>query len=498
MPSFPVNARAWEFVASTKRRKKAKSAPARKSRGRKVTAAQKESPRKRRVRSVVKRRPRVRSRVVDTTAPRWPGRALYFKCWADEWVFNGIRKTLVNRGWTDLGNLCNPQDVNELEDVAKCNKGHRLPRRCLWWIHEDDARRLKDLPAESMATARHCLATFLGTDAAVTKVAITQQLMGEAFYPEAYVLPEEIKKLKKAMGRSKHTYWIAKPRNDYAGHGIVCYESKQKEFVKLINDKSHKEFVVQSYIPNPLLIGGYKFHFRMYTILTGICEKFEAWMLKDGTALFSTEKYKNTLDTLGNNFDKFIHLTNWSVNYVKGNDRLQEDKDRIGVGCEWPVSKVLKMIKQDRPEFSVEKFWKDMAYICAKTMHVISQWKNVRRHKKINDKHPRFEDFGLDLLMDENFKIWLLEANTQVGLNANAKYFPDPNCKSECKQATGCEKCRNGVNVRYKINNRVMEDVINASLDLMQLDVPQKKIRCLEPLHPIIWKEQHRKSKKGL
>jgi len=488
MPSFPPNSRAWVFKPT---KKKAKSAP---RKGRKESSSTKRTPKKKRAHSVVKKQSR-KIAPVDDTAPRWPARALFFKCWADEWVFDGIRKTLVNRGWTDLGNLCNPKDVSELDDVARCYKGHTLPRRCLWWIHEDDSRRLKYLPKESMATARHCLATFMGTDAAVTKVAITQQLMGEDFYPEAYILPGEIKILKKAMKQKKKTYWIAKPKNDYAGHGIIVYESKQKEFVELINDKGHKEFVVQSYIPKPLLIGGYKFHFRMYTILTGVCDNFEAWMLKDGTALFSTEKYRNTMDTLGNKFNKYIHLTNWSVNYVKENqERLKENKDVIGVGCEWPVGKVLKMIKKTFPRFDVDKFWKDMAYICAKTMHAVAQWKHVKRNKALNDKHPRFEDFGLDLLMDENFKIWLLEANTQVGLNANAKYFPDPKCK--CEINTGCEDCRNGVNVRYKQNNRVMEDVINASLDLMQLDVPRKKIRILEPLHPIIWKLQNEDEKK--
>jgi len=286
--------------------------------------------------------------------------------------------------------------------------------------------------------------------------------------------------------------WIAKPRNEYAGRGIVVYNKDQDEFKNLIKGDGGKEFVVQTYIENPLLLGGFKFHFRIYTILTGVGENFECWMYKDGHGLFSTQPYSDDLSTVGNNFKELVHLTNWSINFVKDNPDLRKNKPVIGVGCEWTVSSTLKLIKKNYPAFDAKNFWDDMARICAVTMYKIAQWPYVKRHKKENNKHPRFENFGMDLMMDSNFKIWLLEANTEVGLNPVYENFPDEKCTNErclTQQKNGCPDCRAGKNLRSKSNNKVITEVINFTLDLMQLDCGKDvvtKNKRLIPLHGYI------------
>merc|ERR1719334_114456 len=124
----------------------------------------------------------------------------------------------------------------------------------------------------------------------------------------------------------KKSYWITKPADDYAGKGMRVYESSQQEFKDIITPSTGKAFVVQRYIPNSLLIGGFKFHFRMYAILTGVLDNFEAYMYKDGHALFCTKEYSLDAGTIGKDFDPFVHLTNWSINFVKGNADLARDK----------------------------------------------------------------------------------------------------------------------------------------------------------------------------
>ena len=78
-------------------------------------------------------------------------------------------------------------------------------------MHEDDARRL--IPLANTTRKKHSIATFMGTDAAVTKVAITEQLNGKDFYPTSFVLPKERKALAKFVKRDPNSYWISKPRN---------------------------------------------------------------------------------------------------------------------------------------------------------------------------------------------------------------------------------------------------------------------------------------------
>jgi len=421
--------------------------------------------------AILKRREREASE-----EPRWPARARFFKSWTDDAAFDEVRMILTKRGWTDLGDVCSPHNTKELIDIAQCKNNHSLPRRCLWWVHEDDGRRLKHLPKESMGNARHCISTFLGTNAAVTKVAITEQLKNEAFYPLSFVLPKELDELQEAMKSKDNEWWICKPRDDFAGQGIKVYKGTQKEFNDLISIKKQSDFVVQKYIPNALCIGQYKFHFRMYTVLTGVLDKYEAFLYNDGHALFSTVKYKLDESNVGNGFDTLMHLTNWSQNFVKNNEYLWEDKDVIGPGCEWAVSRALHAIEKENPKFSYEKFWKDMIKLCANTMHSISQWKRVKTLRAQNDEHPRFENFGLDVLMDTDCNIYLMEANTEVGLNSSMAMFPDELCENPLCEKNGCTKCyRRGKNVRAKENNKVIEEVVNSTINLMQLDVPYSK-----------------------
>jgi len=266
----------------------------------------------------------------DSSKPKWPMKSRNFKCWTDDVAFDLVRDTLKKRGWRDRGRLCDPNDVNQLIKISQGKHG-RLYARCLWWVHEDDARRLK--PLSETVGEKHCIATFMGTDAAVTKIAITELLNGTDFYPAAFVLPKERKLLLKIIRQDPNTYWISKPRNDYAGNGCLVYHSGQKMFKDIMKIRKGKEFVVQRYIHNPFLLSNYKFHFRMYTILSGVYP-FKCYLYRDGHALFSTKPYTLSKNTLAENFDTFIHLTNWSVNHSKGNEHLAENKPGVGIGCE--------------------------------------------------------------------------------------------------------------------------------------------------------------------
>jgi len=166
---------------------------------------------------------------------------------------------------------------------------------------------LKGLP--KIVGKNHCVSSFLGTNAATTKIAITRALNGSDFYPIAFCLPKERNLLNAFLEKFSNTYWILKPRNGYAGMGCRVFNSYQESFKKLIAVDKGTEFVVQRYIRNPFLISGYKFHFRMYAILSGI-DPFRAYLLRDGHVLFSTKPYTLANSTLGEKFDKFIHLTN--------------------------------------------------------------------------------------------------------------------------------------------------------------------------------------------
>ena len=67
---------------------------------------------------------------------------------------------------------------------------------------------------------------------------------------------------------------------------------------------------MQRYIPNPLLIHGYKFDLRIYVVVTSYCP-LRIYMYKDSLVRLSTELYSTSQKTAS---VREMHLTNYSVN----------------------------------------------------------------------------------------------------------------------------------------------------------------------------------------
>jgi tubulin polyglutamylase TTLL2 len=82
--------------------------------------------------------------------------------------------------------------------------------------------------------------------------------------------------------------------------------------------------VVQSYIENPLLIGGYKFDLRLYVCVPSY-QPLTIYLYKHGIVRFATEKF--SLESID---DSFRHLTNFSLN--KLGPGYNEKKERVGAG----------------------------------------------------------------------------------------------------------------------------------------------------------------------
>lgn len=89
------------------------------------------------------------------------------------------------------------------------------------------------------------------------------------FYPTSFAMPKENERFEREIRKSKSPMWIYKPKNDYGGAGCYVYDVRMPEFeAKIKKDmEKRRNFVLQRYIENPLLIGGYKFHMRVFLYL---------------------------------------------------------------------------------------------------------------------------------------------------------------------------------------------------------------------------------------
>ncbi len=95
-----------------------------------------------------------------------------------------------------------------------------------------------------------------------------------------------------------------KPEASSQGKGIFLVKSYEEI-------PSLERYVVQKYIPRPLLIEGLKFDLRLYVLLA-CCDPLRIFIYKDGLARLATKKYQKP--TSKNMSNTYMHLTNYSIN----------------------------------------------------------------------------------------------------------------------------------------------------------------------------------------
>ena len=93
-----------------------------------------------------------------------------------------------------------------------------------------------------------------------------------------------------------------KPANLSRGRGIHLIDDISEINV---DDLS----VISRYITNPLLINGHKFDLRIYVMVSSY-EPLRVYVFKEGLARFASETYTSSV----NKDNKFMHLTNYSIN----------------------------------------------------------------------------------------------------------------------------------------------------------------------------------------
>jgi len=160
--------------------------------------------------------------------------------------------------------------------------------------------------------------------------------------------------------------------------------------------------VIQKYIERPLLYRGRKFDIRLWVMLT---HKMDVYVFKEGHLKASSLPY-NLSD-----ISSFIHLTNYSVQKYCDNFSKFEEGNEISFNS---FQKFL-----DSNEYTGEKT--SVANIYSKICEVVKVTMQCCKDK-INayDRKHCFEIFGYDFMIDEELKPYLLEINTNPGLEESS------------------------------------------------------------------------------
>jgi tubulin--tyrosine ligase len=216
-----------------------------------------------------------------------------------------------------------------------------------------------------------------------------------------------------------NSWWILKPSFTNQADGIELVRS-QAELVAALEKASelHRAagFVLQHYIERPLLLlaNARKFHLRVYVLAV---DDLSVHVFPHMLALFASNAYDAS-----DNSDKYAHLTNTCLQQKKegcangdstGQEYEQEEDSQVvhlwgelgqalvDCGCAAGL---------DEAATRIAGVYEDVKAVIAETFEA------ARRELTFQPKHNAFELFGFDVMVDADFKVWLLEANAEPDL----------------------------------------------------------------------------------
>uniref|UniRef100_A0A8C3YPH4 Tubulin tyrosine ligase like 4 n=1 Tax=Catagonus wagneri TaxID=51154 RepID=A0A8C3YPH4_9CETA len=174
-----------------------------------------------------------------------------------------------------------------------------------------------------------------------------------------------------------------------------------------------RPLLVQRYLHKPYLISGSKFDLRIYVYVTSY-DPLRIYLFSDGLVRFASCKYSPSMKSLGN---KFMHLTNYSVN--KKNAEYQANEDETACqGHKWALKALWSYLSQKG--VNSDAIWEKIKDVVVKT--IISSEPYVTSLLKMYVRRPYscHELFGFDIMLDENLKPWVLEVNISPSLHSSS------------------------------------------------------------------------------
>lgn len=195
----------------------------------------------------------------------------------------------------------------------------------------------------------------------------------ERDFPDTFIPPVYGSKLIPRCFGEK--VWITKPTNGFGGGGIEILDD-QTEVQKQIRGGGR---LVQKYLENPLLLNGRKFDMRIFVLMT-----------PDETLIFRRCYLRKCLNPYepGNLRDLSRHLTNTCYQLTFA--QTESEKNSLHEFGDGYMTEILDWLRE------------------------ITRWMST-----VITQRPEccFELFGLDVILDENSKPWLLEINTNPSLD---------------------------------------------------------------------------------
>ena len=180
---------------------------------------------------------------------------------------------------------------------------------------------------------------------------------------------------------------------------------KEKEEDKEEKIYNCNKILIQKYIENPLLYKGRKCDMRIWVLLT---HQMKVFLFKEGHLKTCSVEYDL------NSQNAFTHITNYS--FQKYNSNFQ----KFEKGNEVPFYEFQKFIDKEYPEkkYKIKKdLMKQIKEIICLTM------RSAKDKINKNGRSHQFEIFGYDFMLDSDFNLFLIEINTNPGLEISSPWI---------------------------------------------------------------------------
>ena len=210
------------------------------------------------------------------------------------------------------------------------------------------------------------------------------------YMPETYCLPRDYdiisEKVQNLDLNDIQNLWLVKPVASSRGRGI-----------RLLTD-----------------VNGKKYDLRLYLLVTGYTP-LKIYLFDNGLARFCSEKYDLNPEKMQ---DKYIHLTNYSINKTSENFEQNDSVDKE-FGDKWTLFTLKNHFEKKGLNF--DKVWEKIKDIIVKVVISVSDIAIPLIKQFQLSSGNLFELYGVDILLDETLTPWLMEVNLNPSLNCDSQ-----------------------------------------------------------------------------
>ncbi|XP_050543629.1 tubulin glycylase 3A-like [Daktulosphaira vitifoliae] len=192
--------------------------------------------------------------------------------------------------------------------------------------------------------------------------------------------------------------WIIKPSSSCSGYDIKLEKNVDKISKLALPASKIQHYTIQKYIENPLLIFNVKIDLRQYFLVTNFNQN-KLWMYKEGYIRFCSKEYSIT------DLSENIHLSNVRIQSKYRKYRAQFVPEE----CMWSF----EQFKQYLASTNNENKWDNLIYpkMC-ETLISVFQYSNMTVSNRFS-----FQLLGADFVLTTSLEPWLIEINSNPGLN---------------------------------------------------------------------------------